>query len=403
VDILYKDLFECVNINKKLGREHYYKDVYPIISKRNNKFIILMVKNIINIIGKNVNKKNSDKYNILILEDKFKKIIEEQSDYYNFFIIYNSLSKYKILRKYNSAGIYSAHNWVKLVDKSFFTRNMKYAKEALDKVCQYLSDNSISIVLLGNDKLFLEKLILLAAKSINIPVVIIQHGVYTSDSFNKLKTACSADYFWAWSKYIKELYINIMCKEEDNVKVIGYPFNLYKKQTKDKNNVLFLGNQYADYNKEEGKRYLEIANMVLNICIEKKLNFTYRPHPSEKINEEYGDLKKYISKYNLLNDDLNANNIIVGDLSSAMVEAGLLGRHVIQIIWSERSKIAKSELTYNFTIKVSNNYQEIQKALLECVNNNLEPELNEYYIYIDTNFKKHVHELLEEIIKKRIL
>ena len=81
--------------------------------------------------------------------------------------------------------------------------------------------NNISLVMMGNDKLFLEKAVKKAAEDIDIPVVIIQHGIYLESSFAKGRAASSARYFWAWSKYVAEIYQKIY-RNNARIDIIGY-------------------------------------------------------------------------------------------------------------------------------------------------------------------------------------
>lgn len=146
-------------------------------------------------------------------------------------------------------------------------------------------------------------------------------------------------------------------KDKNKVKVIGYPFELINSNYKISNAVLYLGNNYQKGDHKENIEYIKMVKMVLEICVELNIPFYYRPHPGEVINSEYGDISKHININNTLLEDIGLAEIVIGDISSAMIEAGLCGRSVIQIIWNELSKNGSLDPMYGFTEK----YKRIRK------------------------------------------
>lgn len=397
--IEYEDLFQDRYIFESIGKSRYYDELYPdIIKERNNKKT-RFIKYALNVL-QGMRKQDNKKGNLLFLEHKFIHIAKGLSDDYNIYLLHDSLHIYKSFRKENYYQ-YFYRIWLKLIDKSYITHDMQYAFKAMKKVQSFLRKNKINIVFTGNDKMFMEKLVLIAAKRISIPTVVIQHGAYTDEwSFGKLKTADTADNFWSWSEYIKDCYIKRYNKKADRVKVIGYPFELLNEKPQGEPAVLFLGNNYRNTNYEEGIGYLEVAKNVLAVCDKLGIQYNYRAHPAERIDSEYGHIAEHIHKGNSLLQDIEAASIVIGDVSSAMVEAGLCKRKVIQIIWSDRSKETLNDPLYGFTIKIANKQEEIEKAIQNCMENDKENQINEYYMYKDPcfldNIKKYVLELITE-------
>ena len=115
---------------------------------------------------------------------------------------------------------------------------------------------------------------------------------------------------------------------------------------------------------------------------------------------EYGKIAEHIHRGSTLLQDLETASIVIGDVSSAMVEAGLCKRKVIQIIWSERSKGTLNDPLYGFTIKIANEQEQIEKAIKYCIEAKEKNQINEYYMYKDPHFldsiKNYVSELLTE-------
>lgn len=403
---LYDDLFQVVKINENLGRNKFYSHDYLNIIDKNDKIQSKLLKNLFNLFEESNLKHSSSKLNILFWDLTFLKIIKEQSDFFNIFIFLNSFRKYYSFRKSHGfqrgIAVHFIHHEVSLLNKAFLTHREEFAEKAIAKIQNYLLKHDIRLIVLGNDKLFEERLLIKSAEHIHVPVVIIQHGIYTEDSFTKLKTADSAENFWVWSNYVKDLYKSCYVDKRAKISVIGYPYDIPNVDDSVlKPCVLFLGNQYFNFNKEEGKGYISIAVTVKNICQENNLSFVYRPHPAEIMNKdikEYNQLLPYISKNKNLWDDLKKANIVIGDISSAMVEAGLAGRKVIQIIWSERSNVALKDPIYSFTYKVNANYNNIKKAIEDCLNSSSQDFINDYYFWYDPEFKTNIHNLILDLV-----
>ena len=397
----FEDFYQDYFIFQRLGRGKYYTESYPDAIKNNRLKPKQLIKDFLNLFESILYNKSKTRPCILIWETKFKEIIEDHVKFYNFIVVTNSLKKYKQVSKIKGIKVYFAHHWYDLIDKGFETHNMKYTKEAVDKIKKYIKKNNIRVVILGNDKMFIERAIKAAAEEINVPVVIIQHGIYNIDSFKQLQTADSARHFWVWSEYIKDIYLKYTGKQDTDIKVIGYPFRLDIVPVKNKRKVLFLGNQYLNYNKKEGDGYFKIAETVYDICKKNNLEFVYRPHPSEKITSKYNIFKEKISKNSSLMFDLKETWVVVGDISSTMVEAALVGRPVVQVIWRPRSEIGVTDPMYGFTKKTINDKSHIEKTILNCVESEYVNSLNKYYIMRNDNLKQDIKKYIDELINEK--
>lgn len=308
MELTYENFYEDFFINEKIGREKFYKEKYPQILKNNKNFFRSTIKDFLNYTSNY--KFNEKNHNIMIWDTKFEKIINGLSDTFNFYMITTSVNKYRYAKNHLNCKIYIAHRWMKLVDKSYISHDLSYVNKAIDEVVEFIKYNNIKIIILGNDKLFIEKLLQYGADRGNIPTVIIQHGIYNEDSFKVLNTANTAEHFWTWSDYVKDIYLKYFPNACKDIKVIGYPLKTLKSVNKNDPSVLFLGNQYANYNKYEGAKYLEIAYTVYNVCKALDIKFIYRKHPSEIITDDYASLKNTISNNRDLLNDLNRASII---------------------------------------------------------------------------------------------
>ncbi len=399
--IEYEDLFQDKKIFDSIGQGRYYSELYPCKIKEQNKKKTRFLKYLINFY-QDKKRFTNEKKNILFLEHRFSRIADVLSDSYNIYLLHDSI---KIYREFRNKG-YHQHfyrTWMKCIDKSYITHDMTFAEKAACGVERYFAKNNINLVIVGNDKRFMERLIMIVAKRMLIPTVVIQHGAYTDEwSFGKLKTANTADIFWTWSDYIKDCYVKRFNKNPDSVTVIGYPFELLNDKP-NKKTVLFLGNNYKNTNYDEGIGYIRIAKLVLKVCDELDVNFLYRPHPGEEIDElEYGELINYIRKNTTLLEDLKLSSIVIGDFSSAMIEASLCNRKVVQVVWSDRSKETLKDPMYSFTYKTSDNYDDIKITLKKCIEDKNNSIIDDYYMHKELFFEENIKKNVERIIDKSL-
>ncbi len=401
MEVTYELLFEDKFVFDSLGCYDYYGDTYKKAIKHNNKFSSRCIKKAYNDCFRVFfrNKFDDKKPNIAMLDYKFERIYQEQKDKYNFVIICNSVRKVKPHLK--EANNYFPNKWLSLINESFLSHDMTSAKKAIADISRFYKKNKIKLLILGNDKLFIEKALIIAATNEKIPVVIIEHGIYNIDSFRKNKSAIHCDHFWTWSQHIKDLYINETGRPSDVVDVIGYPFTITDLGQSERKTVLFIGNYYKSLNYEEGIQYLNIAKNVYKICCEHGIEFKYRPHPTEVIDDDYKELLATgIEKGVPLEKDLSKYDVVIGDVSSVLVEAAMYGKKVIQIIWSDRSKIGLEDPLYSFTFKCTGDYSEMEKTIVSVVDGDERRTVDEYYLKTEPDFKGKISQLLDEAIAK---
>jgi len=389
------DIYQDYEIKKKCNESRVYDEVYISSMKPNR--LRDFIKAITNIIFRwdclRLKKKK-----IMILGSRFEKIINDQKDEYDFIIVEDSVRAFLKFKYKKNGVVFNSFLWDKKIYHSFITHDMSFVEKVIKQIQLFIKKNGIQIVLMGNDKLFLERAIKIAAESMGIPVVIIQHGIYTIESFSKSLTANTAKHFWVWSDYIKDMYLGYYNCNVD-VKTIGYPYEIKDIGKSREKNVLFLGNQYFNLNKDEGEAYFEMALKVRKICEKNNWNFKYRLHPAERKNDKYNKLN--VSKNKDLIDDIEWAAVVVGDVSTAMFQASLYRRPVVQLIWSNRSKKTLNDKMYSFTIKCQNSWIDINAALCRAFEYEDQPNLDYYYMYINKNFRDDIRNYINELVEKR--
>ena len=80
-----------------------------------------------------------------------------------------------------------------------------------------------------------------------------------------------------------------------------------------------------------------------------------------------------------------------------MLEAALVGKHVVQIIWSERSNVGKTPM-YSFTVKADTTYESILNAINDCILKNVPNKIEDYYLWTNNNLKKDIIKNIKELI-----
>ncbi len=397
MNIVYEDIFQDKFIFESVGRNVYYSDAYPVLVRKREKKATRFIKVILNNSMAIKAKRSMGENNVIILEPMFEHLFAKADESINFYLLHDSGIYY---RKYKNSKYrqFFYREWQSLIDRSFLSHDMSFANRAAEDVQEFYIRNNIKAIVMGNDKRFIERLLLIVAQNYNIPVIVIQHGVYSDQwSFGKLKTSNTADYFWAWSNYIRDCYIKRFNKNPEKVKVIGYPFEYIKDYSVKRNAVLFIGNQYRNADGEK-TFHLKIAKSVLEICKNSGFDFVYRPHPGEIIDEDYGELSSYVSQGRTLLEDFSFSKVAVGDISTAMVEAALSGLQVVQVLWNDRTKEVINDHTYDFTIKVNNNYNEIEQAIKSGMFADVQIDINNDYLYINPCICDNVSDYINEVI-----
>lgn len=306
---------------------------------------------------------------------------------------YQDLLKKKVL---------SLASWERKLYIGFINKDISYALNVIDEIKKCFQKNKVRLVILGNDRLFIERAMCIAAHDLNIKVVVVQHGVYLGDDLKKNKIGVYADEFWTWSQYIVDSYIKQMHYAYAKPKLIGYPFPIDYKVTTNEKKVLFIGEYYRRLNVEKAFKFEKIVKDIYNVFNSMGYKFYYRPHPAENINDVkiiYQDLKNIIiDNTSPVIKDIMSAAVVIGDISSVLTEAIMKKKRVIQVVWDENSfRISKLKL-YEFTIKIDVSRSEnLKKDIIDALSKEIKA-YNSYYLYENVHFKKTVINYINEII-----
>ena len=223
-----------------------------------------------------------------------------------------------------------------------------------------------------------------AARECNIPVILMMHGFITRALIGdaQMKEDLFAkkfiDFYWFWSEKDRERYIDMQLCGDDNSFVIGYPREKKEKFLPERLSVLFVGEAMED-DVEASIKFHKMANGIYMICNRMGIPFKYKSHKQE--NKEH--IKEYLSSdicfVNNLFEEFRENQVVVGGRTSALMEAGLMGNYVIQIVY-DHERVDKYIFEHCYVIEDYKN--EFEPLMTAIKNKNVLPkELSPYEFY----------------------
>ena len=209
-----------------------------------------------------------------------------------------------------------------------------------------------------------------------------------------------------WSEHVKKIYLEAYNWPNDRVSVVGYPYKAklekYRKKRKQLSTprVVFIGVYYSHFNEEDGNDFANLAKMVFDICNELGYEFVYRCHTGEnhkEVEEKYRDIPNFkISSGRDPFDELTETSLLIGDLSSLMVEGALMGINSIQVLRDERFKEAVRNGVYSSTYKVDYNREAIKHAMLSIMKEAKAPIIDNYELFLNEHIEENIR---DEILK----
>lgn len=277
---------------------------------------------------------NQDRKNILFEGSKYPALILEAKKYHNVrFLVQGSEDRLFALSHF--IGSLNINDLDSLIFCYLKEKNIKYLHELVEKIENKLKMLMPDYIVLCMDMLPLERAIVLAAKKMGIPTIVVQHGMLSPSScmldFNV------ADYILVWGEYFKDLCQKQCLRKSDDIYVMGYSYNIKKnkKISKKKYKVCYLGQDFERYNKDILPLKLETINQLSKICAKLGLDFIYRPHPRREDQKIIGDSLLGIQitpKGETLEQTFNKADIFIGFSSTALIEATMRSKVSIQLM-----------------------------------------------------------------------
>ncbi|MGA2418081.1 MAG: hypothetical protein ABSF55_02490 [Candidatus Staskawiczbacteria bacterium] len=292
-------------------------------------------------------------------------------------------------------------------------RNIRYLYELVEKMEDKLKMIAPDYIVLQMDMFPLERAMVLAAKKLGIPTLVIQHGKCSSQS-------CSldfkvADYVLVWGEYFKDLCIEKCMRKPLDVYVLGYSYVIGNNAeiNNKRRRVCYLGEDFERHDKDFLPINMETIYQLSKICEELGLDFIYRPHPPRDDKKIKIEDKKIIADYlpgvlltpqkETLDQTFKKADILVSFSSTALVEGAM------------RSKISLQLM--NFPIETENlemlgacsksfqTIEELRAYLAEIASapnlDKFKTKFNNNYIETRYNLYSRFLEIIEEIEKQK--
>ncbi len=364
-DLVYEDVYEDIIVNGIISPD-MYTTTYPNVMKHETGLLKCLTKSLYNVY-ENARYKYDNRDNIFVFPFlRFFDMCSFLHIQYNILTFGGSLNKKFREKKYkNVKAVYYAVE-SRLLYKGFLTHNMKYPIRAISRIDRLFKSNNTKLIIIGNDWTFIERAIAISGHRLGIPVIVLQHGIYNSETIKIMEFGKYSDRFWCWSDYVKDTYEKTYSPPVNFVKVVGYPHKVRNYSNKGEDRVLFISTPYCLEDSRLFDEYKKLIGLVMDCCSDLGITFVIRLHPSEN-SEHYLDLFNNrnfsISEQSDLWKDLCQSGLIIGDSSSVLVEAGLVQKRALQVLWNEKiQRIAKDDL-YSSTIKVEYDKKSIYDAI----------------------------------------
>lgn len=324
-----------------------------------------------------INKSSSNRAILMGLKsNSFKNFIFKGTIYYPIFNIFN---------EYLYQGVID--NDVNLI---------RYSLTKLERIFEYLNPD---IMVLNEDATLESRAIILVCKEMGIPTVEIQHGVYDN---SLIATGIYVDYVFVWGEYFKNLYLNQNIKNEKNIKILGYPYELkpIKNKPNKKKVICYIGQNFENYNRKLIKIKIKNITFLDRLCKDRGYEFLYRPHPGDDmdlIKSYYPSLK--VSPGSLF-DSINKGDIFISYNSTALIEAALYDKTCVQL---KNYSQPTGDFENLGICKSVDTLEELESFIINSGNiNDLHKSINEDYLKIpDPDPGGRFLELISEIIDNK--
>lgn len=395
--IKFRTIYEDFEILNKLKQERFYKENYPKQVQQSKQFHRKMIKRFLNCIEKHKWLQRHEKSIFVGNVDRFDYLGSILSEKYNVF----TFSRVNALRNSFDCFRYYPVNYEALLYKGFLKKDMSYARKVINNIKTFFTTHSISLVIMGCDRLFIERSIVVASKELNIPIIIFQHGIYVGEEIGPNKVGIYGNEFWTWSKFIKDIHEKAFPDYRILRKVMGYPFLIRKWDNLASKTLLFIGEGYKNQELIDG--FDDVIRNVYTASKKLELSFVYRPHPGEnkkRLFEKFGMLKGFSFSSNKdLIEDICGARVVVGDMSSVLTEAALVGCPVLIIQWCEYVTNITEHPMYSYSFKTDNNINSIFTNLNKIIDEKLKSKaIDDYYIYYNNHLHDNILQWTTELI-----
>lgn len=313
-------------------------------------------------------------------------------------LLLNSLTKLIFTPNVSLNPIYSCYTDLY---SGIINDNEDLLQQGLDKLKSIFNHVNPDLIVLHDDIFPLNRSITLVARELDIPTVEIQHGIYMSHNPPKGR---EVDYVFVWGKYFKDMYVKNKIKVANQIKILGYPYQIkkYNNHDREKKLVIYLGQNFEVINKDLISNKIKTIQKLKEICDKLNFDFVYRPHPGDNLDllkSEFKDVD-FTPTGETLQETIERGDIFISFNSTTLIEANLHSKLSIQLKnyglptddFEKLGACSKSVETF----------EELEEYLKEIINGELSSfyrPVKESYLKIPSpDPGKRFLELIEEII-----
>lgn len=394
---------EAIEMFKKKGVTNYEKDLLNNLKRfLSNYYIFKLVGIISKTFYKISNFNNKNKNDILVhdLLNRYPSIIDQLEENYNpLFFGINFKPSIRFLKGKNN--YYSLYDIYKDLYNGILDQNDDLLETSFINLGNIFRKINPKIIILSHEHTPETKLIALVARELRIPTIEVQHGVYSGQQ--KIFTGYYADYVFVWGEYFKNLYLKFKLKEENQIRVLGYPVEILKQdQIRYNKRVVYLGQPLELFDNNILNSKKDFLENIISLCHDLGFHFLYRAHYGEDLNflKTHLQTLEFCPKDEKLEDTIRGNDIFISFNSTALIEAALNFRISIQL---NNYNIPTDNFEKLGICRTFNSINELKDFLKEL---NSIDDLKKYYSPVDPSYieipspnpgEKFI-ELLDEII-----
>ena len=243
-----------------------------------------------------------------------------------------------------------------IIQKLFFRRLSEFIKN-IDFAKQNLTKYSPKCIMVLSESGATEQIVIQLAKKLNIPVILLQHGLFNDNPdahvYNQFSGAVlkNCDEFFVWGNALQK-YAERYNLEKNRVHVLGSTIHdsFFDLNSKKNEHLLIISQGPAiklhvkDYTKNANKSYEKIIKGICEIAKIQNKKLVIKLHPHEKDNNEENISKKIYSNVKVIKKGGDATNLIKScsavislgtSISTAILEAHILKKPVIRIPYGD--------------------------------------------------------------------
>lgn len=219
--------------------------------------------------------------------------------------------------------------------RGIINNNENQLNNCLNELKKTLKDLNPNIIILNSDAVPTGRAITLVADDLDIPTVEIQHGIYQSTS--TISTGKYANYVFVWGKYFKDLYLKNKVRSKEEVKILGYPYELkkgkYVNSKGKKKTIIYLGQNFESYNQKLINTKIKTITKLHKLCNGLGFKFEYRSHPGDNLKLLKSKLPyvKFTSSNETLENTIKKGDIFISFNSTSLIESALYSKLSIQL------------------------------------------------------------------------